>query len=145
MTAYLFTTRQMCDAVDMQSSTLDDESTMIHIPYALKFCGTKLSQIANMLNIRRFYFRGCWERIDMVDHLVSGNFITNWYLIKRRPYLYFLSNIKASTEQGHCLAFIFLQFCNTCSKYSQIKLSTDGFPNCENHKSFVLQIFKGIR
>ena len=31
----------------------------------LNFHGTKLSRIANLLNIR-----GCWERIDMVDHLV---------------------------------------------------------------------------
>ena len=33
----------------------------------LNFHGTKLSRIANLLNIR-----GCWERIDMVDHLVLG-------------------------------------------------------------------------
>ena len=36
----------------------------------LNFRGTKLSQTANLLNIREFYFRGCWERIDMVDQLV---------------------------------------------------------------------------
>ena len=38
----------------------------------LNFRGTKLSRIANLLNIRGFYFRGCWERIDMVDHLIPG-------------------------------------------------------------------------
>ena len=38
----------------------------------LYFRGTKLSRIANQLNIRGFYFRGRWERIDMVDHLVLG-------------------------------------------------------------------------
>ena len=38
----------------------------------LNFRGTKLSRIANLLNIHGFYFRGCWERIDMVDHLVPG-------------------------------------------------------------------------
>ena len=64
--------------------------------------------------------------------------------MKRRPYLYFLSNIKAATEQGHCSASIFLQFCNTCSKYSQIKLSTDGFLNRENHESFGPRKFKRI-
>ena len=38
----------------------------------LNFRGTKLLQIANLLNIRGFYFRRCWERIDMVYHLVPG-------------------------------------------------------------------------
>ena len=38
----------------------------------LNFSGTKLSRIANLLNFRGFYFCGCWERIDMVDHLVLG-------------------------------------------------------------------------
>ena len=45
----------------------------------LNFRGTKLSQIANLLNIRGFYC-GCWERIDMVD---QENFVTNLYLTKR--------------------------------------------------------------
>ena len=63
---------------------------------------------------------------------------TSRYLTKRRPYLYFLSNTKVTTEQGHCSASIFLQFCNTCSKYSQIKLFADGLPNYKNRKSFVL-------
>ena len=38
----------------------------------LNFHGTKLLRIANLLNIREFYFRGYWERIDMVDRLVPG-------------------------------------------------------------------------
>ena len=38
----------------------------------LNFRRTKLSQIANLLNNHGFYFRGCWERIDMVDHLALG-------------------------------------------------------------------------
>ena len=38
----------------------------------LNFCRTKLSRFANLLNIWRFYFRGCWEQINMVDHLVLG-------------------------------------------------------------------------
>ena len=38
----------------------------------LNFRGTKLSRIVILLNIRGFYFRGCWERIDMVDHLIIG-------------------------------------------------------------------------
>ena len=38
----------------------------------LNFCWTKLSWIANLLNIHRF-FRECWERINMADHLVPGN------------------------------------------------------------------------
>ena len=58
----------------------------------------------NLLNYHGFYFRGCWECIDMVDHLVPG-------------------------KQGHRSASIFLQFCNTCSKHSQIKLLADGLPN----------------
>ena len=39
----------------------------------LNFHRTKLSWIANLLNIRGFYFCGYWEQIDMVDHLVPGN------------------------------------------------------------------------
>ena len=38
----------------------------------INFRGTKLSRIAHLLNIRGFYFRGCWERIDMVDNLIPG-------------------------------------------------------------------------
>ena len=40
--------------------------SMIH-RIRLNFRGTKLSRIANLLNIR-----GCWEGIDMVDCLVPG-------------------------------------------------------------------------
>ena len=38
----------------------------------LNFHRNKLSWIENLLNIRGFYFHGCWERIIMVDHLVLG-------------------------------------------------------------------------
>ena len=38
----------------------------------LNFRVTKLLRISNLLNIRGFYCHGCWERIDMVDHLVLG-------------------------------------------------------------------------
>ena len=38
----------------------------------LHICGTKLSRITNLLNIRGFYFCRCWEQIDVVDHLVLG-------------------------------------------------------------------------
>ena len=38
---------------------------------------------------------------------------------------------------------ICLQFCNTFSKYSQIKLFKDCLPSRGNHESFVLQQFKG--
>ena len=57
--------------------------------------------------------------------------------MKCRSYLYFLSNTKATAEQGHCSASIFLRFCNTCSKYSRIILFADGLPNHENRESFV--------
>ena len=36
----------------------------------LNFRGTKLLRIANLLNVCEFYYCGCWEQIDMVDHLV---------------------------------------------------------------------------
>ena len=42
--------------------------TRAHYRMRLNFRGTKLSRIANLLNIREFYFRGCWERMDMVYH-----------------------------------------------------------------------------
>ena len=48
------------------------QTTNVSYRMRLKFCGTKLSRIANLLNIRGFYFRGCWERINMVDHLIPG-------------------------------------------------------------------------
>ena len=48
-------------------------------------------------------------------------------------------------QQGHYSASIFLQFCNTCWKYLQIKLFADGLPNRENCKSFVRQKFKRIQ
>ena len=65
--------------------------------------------------------------------------------MKCRPYLYFLSKTKARTEQGHCSAFIFYNFCNTCSKYLRIKLFVDGLLNCKNHESFVPQNFWRIQ
>ena len=48
----------------------------------LNFCGTELSPIANLLNIHKLYFGGCWEWIDMVDHLVSGELLN--YLISNK-------------------------------------------------------------
>ena len=40
---------------------------------SLNVRGTKFLQIANLLNIREFYFCGCWDRIDIVDHSVPEN------------------------------------------------------------------------
>ena len=40
---------------------------------------TKLLRIATLLNIRGFYYCGCWERIDMADHLVPG-ILCNWLI-----------------------------------------------------------------
>ena len=56
--------------------------------------------------------------------------------MKHRPYLYFLSNTKATTEHGALFGIHFLQFCNTCSKYSRIKLFAVGLPNHENRENF---------
>ena len=41
----------------------------------LNFCRTKLLWIANLLDICGLYFRGCWERIDMVDHLAPAKLL----------------------------------------------------------------------
>ena len=46
--------------------------------------------------------------------------------MKRRPYLYFLSNTTVITVQGALFGVHVLQFRNTCSKYSWIKLFADG-------------------
>ena len=47
----------------------------------------------------------------MDDHLVPQEaFITNLYLTKCCPYLYFLSNAKAITEQGALFSVRFYDF-----------------------------------
>ena len=76
----------------------------------LNFRGTKLWQITNLLNIRGLYFHRSWERIDMVDHLVPG------YLMKRCPYLYFLSNTQATTEHGALFGVHFLMISHTFAR-----------------------------
>ena len=65
--------------------------------------------------------------------------------MKRSPYLYFLSNTKATTEQGELFGVHFVRFHNTCSKYSRIKLFTDDALDRENLESFVPWKFKRIR
>ena len=59
--------------------------------------------------------------------------------MKRRPYLYFLSNTKALMEQRELFGVHFVQFHNTCLKYLRIKLFADGVPNRKKHKSLVPQ------
>ena len=61
-------------------------ATYVHryLSMLLSFCRTKLLQTADLFNIRGLYFRGCWERIDMVDRRVTGNLrnLTNiWHSI----------------------------------------------------------------
>ena len=65
--------------------------------------------------------------------------------MKRRPYLYFLSNTKVITVQGALFGIHVLRFCNTCSKYLRIKLFADGVPDRQNRESFVPRKFKRIR
>ena len=57
------------------SVRFSDQSFLVIDEYRvrLNFRGTKLLWIANLLNNRRFYFHGCWERIDMVYHLIPEN------------------------------------------------------------------------
>ena len=87
------------------------QNAALHIPYVLKF-----SQIANLLNIRRLYFRGCWEQIDMVDHLVLGKLHNQLISNEASSVFDFLFNTTAITVQGGTVRRPFLQLCNTCSK-----------------------------
>ena len=57
--------------------------------------------------------RHCWPLSTYQEA-----FVTNWYLAKPHPYLYFLSNTtKAIAKQRALSGVHFLRFCNTCSKY----------------------------
>ena len=66
----------------------------------LNFCRTKLSHIADLLNICVLYFRGFW-----VDPLVAGK-LCNYATISDEAssvYIVSLSNIKvAKWGNGHC-------------------------------------------
>ena len=54
--------------------------------------------------------------------------------MKRRPYLYFLSNTVVITVQGALFGVHVLQFRSTCSKYSRIELFADGVRTAKTAK-----------
>ena len=64
----------------------------------LNFRGTKLPRIANLLNSRGFYFRGCCERIDMVDHLIPGKICNE--LISNEALTVFVLPIQYKGDNG---------------------------------------------
>ena len=109
------------------------------VTYALKFRGTKLSRIANLLNIHRFYFRGCWEQVDMVDHLIPGN-LRKWLISNEVSFVFVLPiQYKVTMVKGALFGVHFLQFCSTCSKYSRMVFWTAKsakVSSCENLSAY---------
>ena len=113
----------------------------------LNFHRTKLSWIADLLNIHGFYFCGCWEQIGMGDHLVPRN-LCNYVtaLLGITPHI-ICTSIQYKGDNGALLASFgvhFYDFATLAWNIRGIELFMDGLPNHENSKSFVLRKFKHI-
>ena len=65
--------------------------------------------------------------------------------MKRRPYLYFLSNAKVITEQRALVGVHLYDFATLAQNIHGIILFADGLPNHEYRESFVLRKFKRIQ
>ena len=111
----------------------------------LNFRGTKPSRITNLLNIRGFHFRRCYERINMVDHLVLGKLrnqlISNKALsvfvlpiqyngargTVRRPFFYDFATLARNIRRLNCLQMMF-RTTKTAKVSSLENLSTYSIP-----------------